>query len=123
MTAINTILQHDRVTVITDTAFYDGGGYVQGFAAKAIAIPHWPGVVAMRGPAFVFALLAAKVSLRFANLDAFADQAEAFLAEFCEEHDEMLQGQDGVPGIQVTAAGYSPTRRSCRAFVIEVGDV
>lgn len=123
MTAINTILQRDRVTVVCDTAYYDVGGYVQGFAPKAMVIPHWPGIVAMRGAIYVHALLVAKLSLRFASLDAFADEAETFLAEFCEEHYEMLHSSEAAPGIQVTAAGYSHSRGTCRAFVIEAGDV
>ncbi|MCJ2070581.1 hypothetical protein MKK75_17570 [Methylobacterium sp. J-030] len=123
MTAINTILQRDRVTVITDTAFYDVGGYVQGFAPKAMVIPHWPGIVAMRGAIFVHALLVAKLSLRFDSLDAFADEAETFLAEFCEEHYEMLHSSEAAPGFQVTAAGWSHKRGTCRAFSIEAGDV
>lgn len=122
MTAINTILQRDRVTVITDTAFYDVGGYVQGFAPKAMVIPHWPGIVAMRGAIFVHALLVAKLSLRFDSLDAFAEEAQTFLTEFCEEHYGMLCSSGAAPGIQVTAAGYSHARGTCRAFSIEAGE-
>lgn len=122
MTAINTILQRDRVTVVTDTAFYDAGGYVGGFAAKAIALPHWPGIIAMRGPIFVHALLASKVGFYFESIDAFAEDAESWLAEFCEAHSGMLASSGVAPCIQVTAAGYSPARGTCRAFSIEAGE-
>lgn len=118
MTAINVMVQADAVHVITDSAWYDSEGIVFGFAAKAMAIAHWPGVVAVRGPMTGLVLLVAELSIRFRDIDEFAAEAEAFLPDFCERNHRFLTEWGGAADIQVIAAGYSPERGNCRAFVI-----
>ncbi|MFB0487776.1 hypothetical protein ABIE45_000362 [Methylobacterium sp. OAE515] len=122
MTAVNVITHRERVTVCTDTACYDGGGYVQGFTSKAIALPHWPGVIALRGPLYVLAQLAVEAGLRFADVDAFAEGAPDFLADFLEQQDHLLGQHGEIAGIQVTVAGLSRARNACRAFVVQAGE-
>jgi len=52
MSALNVIVQRDRVVVVTDAAAYDANsGIVMGFGVKQAAIASWPGALATRGAA------------------------------------------------------------------------
>ncbi|WP_150996296.1 hypothetical protein [Methylobacterium soli] len=112
------ILQRDVAHIVTDSAFYDLDGYVQGFAPKAVTIPHWPGILAVRGPMLGMALLLAEASIKFRNIDEFADGAEAFLADYCKRHHEALTQWGGPPAIEVHAVGVSPSTGGCRGFYV-----
>lgn len=122
MTAINVLLQRDAAHLVTDAAWYDLDGVVQHFGPKAQVVGHWPGAIATRGPGLANALIATEAGLLFADLDAFAEAAPGFLAEWCEREAHRLAGFEEQAHVEIIAVGWSKARNAPRAIFVQSRD-
>lgn len=121
MTAINVVRQRDRVHVVTDGAGYLGDGTVLSFVTKAFAVPHWPGVVATRGPALATGTIGAYASSIFGSFDAAISGIEAALPRIMIEVGPVL-AQAVQTQIDVVLAGWSAARSRPESYYLRTGD-
>jgi len=106
MTAINVFLRRDRAIMMTDAAMYTPQGVIVGFGQKAVAMPRQRAVIACRGAQKVTALLAMELSITYPSFDAMAENAEADLRTYHEQHLMELAAL-GMQDINVVVAGWS----------------
>jgi hypothetical protein len=112
MTAVNVVCQprHKCLHIVTDAASYYPDGIVGGLGTKVFTVPHWPGVVAVRGQGTGGPLIGHSLALNFATFDLMLAQVEQMLPALVIAHD--LKG-----GIELILAGFS--ERGPEAYVIE----
>ena|SRR5215467_2418777 len=113
MSALNVVKQKDRVVLITDGAVYDvNTGVIRGFPTKAVAVPSWPGVVAVQGTPLACPLFAHHLS-RFQSWDSMVAEAEDNIRAIHEEVRAMCrQGADE----PIILAGWSERRNQSEAY-------
>ncbi|PJI55724.1 hypothetical protein CTI14_02425 [Methylobacterium radiotolerans] len=122
MTAINVLLQREAGHLVTDAAWYDLDGVVQNFGPKSQVVAHWPGAIAARGPGLANAMIATEAGLLFADFDAFADGAAAFLQNWCEREADHLAGWLEQGHVEVIAIGWSRAQDRPRAIFVSSKD-
>ena len=117
MSVINLVKQHDRLTLATDGACWDADtGEIMSFAAKAVAVPHWPGVVACRGPAQATTMFAFLLGATFRTFDDVVANVE----DRIEDIHDRLSGALGFGGalVDIVLAGWSRARAKGEAYLI-----
>jgi hypothetical protein len=122
MTAINVLLQREAGHLVTDAAWYDLDGVVQNFAPKSQVVAHWPGAIAARGPGLANATIATEAGLVFADFDAFANGAAAFLENWCKREADHLAGWLEQGHVEVIAVGWSKAQDRPRAIFVSSKD-
>lgn len=102
--------------MVTDAASYDRDGYVLGIGTKTFPVPHWPGVIAARGPAIPSTVLADRLSFLFGSFDEFVEGAERTLPDLVDTYYPDL------PPTQFMIAGWSEARQAPESYILQTAD-
>ncbi|MCO5129277.1 MAG: hypothetical protein M9932_01765 [Xanthobacteraceae bacterium] len=108
MSAINTLIQNDRVHLYTDAAAYLPDGEIQAILPKVRMLPHINAAMAMRGPFLGLAPIAEVLSLAGSFDDLKANIVSVL--QNCADQFEHLLGQCSLGSdFEVVIAGLSET--------------
>jgi hypothetical protein len=112
MTAINVVCQKQRncIHVVSDAASYNPDGIIGGFVTKTFTVPHWPGVLAVRGTGSAGPRIGYLLSLNFGSFDALIDGIEAMLPS-------IVAAIEIPSPVEIIIAGFS--ERGPESYVIE----
>lgn len=115
MTAINIVCvkRLNALFVVADAARYRPDGVAVGFGTKIFTVPHWPGVVALRGAAVASPIVGDELAEKFATFDELVDGIEGVLPEIIRAW--SLQNQH----VELLIGGWSRERGAPESYVIE----
>jgi hypothetical protein len=121
MSVINCIVRPDAVVLATDGAGWDADdGTILSFGAKAATVPHWPGVIACRGPAVATPLFAFLLGAAFRDWDAMVGGIEDRIEDI---HDKLIEALGpGGDMVDIVLAGWSAARAKGEAFLLRTTD-
>ena len=120
MSALNVVVQGDRVVLVTDGAVYDmSTGVVQGFPAKQIALPSLPAVLATRGAPLATPVFAHLLGLRFQSFDAMITSIENELPDVHAQVGLLCRGNVNEP---IFIVGWSRARGRPEAYIIRTSE-
>jgi hypothetical protein len=115
MSAMNIVCQprHNVAHVLVDAASYDADGVVGSLGSKTFPVPHWPGVIATRGPALALSLLGVMLSREVRTFDEMVETIEEKLPPLVDLFDRWLSET-----VEINLAGWSHQRQSPEAYII-----
>jgi hypothetical protein len=116
MTAINIVVQQDRLHIASDGAVYTPDGTITDLQSKVIIAPAWPGAIASRGIAVGLPLVGNTLIDMFSTFDELIDGVESEI--------EGIVDDVGIAGHQMELflAGWSSTRDRPEAYQMLMTD-
>lgn len=120
MTAISSIVQRDKLHVISDGAGYDREGVMRLVASKVSQIPSYPGVVAARGATHVSDLLAHHFALHAPTFDVLVEKVEGLFPFLMDRFKDQLGGQNDC---QLFIGGWSAARQRMEFYFLPSDDL
>lgn len=109
MSAINVLIQSDRVHLYTDAAAYQPDGRLDGIVQKVRSMPHLNCAAAMRGPFIGFAPIMEEISAARTSFDSLREAMPRLLRTCAVAYDHLLDQCSESPDFEVVIAGISET--------------
>lgn len=120
MTAISSIVQRDKLHVISDGAGYDREGVMRLVASKVSQIPSYPGVVAARGATHVTDLMAHHFALHAPTFDVLVEKVEDLFPFLLDRFKDLL---GGLNDCQLFIGGWSDARQRMEFYFLPSDDL
>lgn len=109
MSAIITLVQSDRVHLLTDGAAYQPDGTVTHFTQKVRSVPHLQLAFAMRGAAIGFGPIAEEIQAAATSFDWLRSVIVPLLKTCSESYVHLLQQCEAGTDFEIVVAGMSET--------------